>query len=475
MTDDGTSAVLELPVGSATEPAEMDLGYQVSLANFAGPLDLLLFLVRRAEVDIADIPIAQITDQFIALIHNAEEIDLDIAGDFILMAATLLEMKSRLVVPPEENAEENDNARDDELIDPRAGLVRQLLTYRRFKEATTILPQLEEAQEQRIGRRYHEIIPEDSDEIDGLDLTNCDVMQLYDCFEVLLVRINRLGPRTVINDDVPLEHKIHYVIDTMRGFGEHTMQQFFTQETGISGRIGIIMATLECTRQRFIEAKQLEQFGAVYLRFRSDEERNRAPESLPTENTEEQKKRRKRIPLVTWRAPVQETIFPVEDKGEKEDGDAEIIHDEEIIVESDEQRFVREIEETCHVDAVLTRTADLENSFAQFKITQAEQAKQAEIEKAQQAEAARVAAELKAQEIITAESDNSPAVETVVDIANEKPKRPRTKPARRTERPAKPREPVSDQFHGIISNAEEDDDFFDDPPLVGDDNSETTA
>jgi hypothetical protein len=136
---------------------------------------------------------------------------------------------------------------------------------------------------------------------------------------------------------------------------------------------------------------------------------------------------------------------------------------------------VREIEETCHVDAVLTRTADLENSFAQFKITQAEQAKQAEIEKAQQAEAARVAAELKAQEIITAESDNSPAVETVVDIANEKPKRPRTKPARRTERPAKPREPVSDQFHGIISNAEEDDDFFDDPPLVGDDNSETTA
>ena len=262
MPDDSDSAVLEVPIsGGETPPVsevgvgevvELDLGYQVTLDHFSGPMDLLLYLVRRSEVDIADIPIGYIADQFIEMLNATPDMDLDVAGDFILMAATLLELKSRLVVPPPETESDGSEERDDEIIDPRAGLVRQLLTYRRFKEATQLLPVLELEHEHRHERRFHEIIPEDAEEIEGLDLSNCDIGLLYESFETILVRINRLEPRTVINDDVPLEHKMNHLIDVMRASRESTMKKFFALETTISGRVGVVMATLECARQRFI-------------------------------------------------------------------------------------------------------------------------------------------------------------------------------------------------------------------------------
>ena len=155
---DSPHATLETPVATVLENgaaavAEIDLGYHVTLDSFSGPLDLLLFLVRRTEVDIADIPVATIADQFIAMLTATPDLDLDVAGDFILMAATLLELKSRLVVPPDEPTENTVENQDDDIIDPRSGLIRQLLAYRRFKEATQLLPGLEEAQHERLARR----------------------------------------------------------------------------------------------------------------------------------------------------------------------------------------------------------------------------------------------------------------------------------------------------------------------------------
>ena len=119
--------------------AELDLGYRVQLDAFSGPLDLLLYLVRRAEVDITEIPLVTIADQFLAAIGSWEAMDLDTAGDFILMASTLLEIKARLVMPPELLAEEEGEQDDEDPIDPRADLIRQLLAYRRVKEAVRLL------------------------------------------------------------------------------------------------------------------------------------------------------------------------------------------------------------------------------------------------------------------------------------------------------------------------------------------------
>lgn len=367
---DAPEATLEAPVAvspsdvAPAAPAELDLGYHVTLDSFSGPLDLLLFLVRRTEVDIADIPVSTIADQFVVMLKTTPDLDLDVAGDFILMAATLLELKSRLVMPTEEPKEgEEETQEEEDVFDPRAGLIRQLLVYRRFKEATQLLPELETLQLERIGRGLREIIPEDPEEVDGLDLENCDAGLLYETWEGVLVYLNRLGPRTVLNDDVPLEHKIHAMIDTMRASREAKLSWMFQQEKTTSGRVGVLMATLECARQRYVEALQHEQFGDVLLRYREDVDRTRTPE-LPPEPVEEPKKRRKRLPLVTWRAPERT------DKPEQQEIDLDTDDEEEAVVETDEQRFHRELEEACAVEAVLTRTSDIESSFTAFRTQQ---------------------------------------------------------------------------------------------------------
>ena len=284
-------------VSSVAAVGEIDLGYHVTLDRFSGPLDLLLFLVRRSEVDLADNPVATIVDQFVTMLSAMPILYLDIAGDFILMAATLLELKSWLVVPPDEPAENTAEYQTDNLVDSRSGLIRQLLAYRRFKEATQLMPGLEEAQYQRLARRLHEIIPDDPAELDGLDLENCNVGSLYETWEKVLISLSRHGPRTVLNDDVPLERKINALVDALRATREAKLSAMFAQETTISGRVGVLMATLECARQRLVEALQHEQFGDVLLRYREDQERAPIPGELPPELVEETKKRR-RLPLM---------------------------------------------------------------------------------------------------------------------------------------------------------------------------------
>src|SRR5437762_14196636 len=108
------------------------MDYQVDLDVFRGPLDLLLYLVKRQEVDICDIPIAQLTEQFLHYLGVLELIDVELAGDFLVMAATLMEIKSRMLLPRSDNPEEEES-------DPRLELVRQLLEYKKFKDAAAML------------------------------------------------------------------------------------------------------------------------------------------------------------------------------------------------------------------------------------------------------------------------------------------------------------------------------------------------
>ena len=108
--------------------------YRVNLEIFAGPLDLLLYLVRKEEVDIYDIPIAKITDQYLRYVEMLKSLDIDLAGDFLVMAATLMQIKSAMLLPKAEP----DQLGVEDLTDPRAELIRQLLEYKRFKDAITI-------------------------------------------------------------------------------------------------------------------------------------------------------------------------------------------------------------------------------------------------------------------------------------------------------------------------------------------------
>ncbi len=128
--------------------------YRVTLEHFEGPLDLLLFLIQRAEVDVYDIPIARITDQYLEFLDAMQALDLDIAGEFILMAATLMAIKSRLLLPTPVLDEEG------EIADPRAELVRQLVEYRRFRAASEHLGKLWEERRGIRGRGSAAALPE---------------------------------------------------------------------------------------------------------------------------------------------------------------------------------------------------------------------------------------------------------------------------------------------------------------------------
>lgn len=108
-------------------------GYQVHLPVFEGPLDLLLHLIRENKLDIYDIPIAEVTDQYLQYLYLVESLDLDVAGEFLVMAATLLEIKSKMLLPPDPILDDEDN-----LVDPRTELVERLIEYQRYKEAAEI-------------------------------------------------------------------------------------------------------------------------------------------------------------------------------------------------------------------------------------------------------------------------------------------------------------------------------------------------
>ena len=122
--------------------------YKVKLDSFAGPLDLLLYLVRKEEVDIYDIPIAHITEQYIQYVEMLKMLDIDLAGEFLVLAATLMEIKSVMLLPrPELEADEDADSQD-----PRAELVRQLLEYKKFKDAANLLQDAAEQRQQRFTR-----------------------------------------------------------------------------------------------------------------------------------------------------------------------------------------------------------------------------------------------------------------------------------------------------------------------------------
>ena len=124
------------------------MSYKVKLEVFEGPLDLLLYLIKKEELDIYDIPIAKITDQYLEYLELMKLLDLNIAGEFLVMAATLIHIKSKLLLPPDEV-----QAEDAEEADPRAELVKRLLEYKKFKEAASELSSMESRQNRPESRK----------------------------------------------------------------------------------------------------------------------------------------------------------------------------------------------------------------------------------------------------------------------------------------------------------------------------------
>ena len=237
--------------------------YKVDLDAYNGPLDLLLFLIRRSEVDIYDIPITQITEQYIAYMRVLEDLDPNLAGDFIVMAATLMEIKSRTLLPKPPVVEE-----DEEFIDPRMELVRQLLDYKRFKDAAATL---DDARAQRAERHERApVIPRMNDE--EVDLDDVQIWDLIAAFQKVLDATGaRNQQHEVLYDDTPIALHAADILDILgRHEGGQVFQTLFEGRTK-SQLIGLFLAVLELIRKNRIRAVQQGEFGDIQLQLLDDD------------------------------------------------------------------------------------------------------------------------------------------------------------------------------------------------------------
>ncbi|MFH1107585.1 MAG: segregation/condensation protein A [Planctomycetota bacterium] len=233
--------------------------YRVALDIYNGPLDLLLFLIRRDEIDIYDIPIARITQQYLQYVDLLNQLDPEIVSEFLVLAATLMEIKSRMLLPhpPQEQM-------DEEIVDPRLELVRQLLEYKTYKDAARSLE--EAAAERALRHERRPTLPEgDTDEI---PLENLDIWDLFEAFNRLLTQIGKTGGVHQVGvDDTPVALHAEDILDSIqRAGGTETFEEIFTGRSRAE-MIGLFLALLELIRQRRIRAIQDRPFGPILIRL----------------------------------------------------------------------------------------------------------------------------------------------------------------------------------------------------------------
>lgn len=248
----------------------MTTQYRVRLEAFEGPLDLLLHLIHRAEVDVQDIPVARITEQFLDSLGQIDRIDIELAGEFLLMAATLMEIKSRMLMPVPATGERAAGS-EGEAGDPRADLVRQLLDYKKYRDAGEALENRLRVWEQRYpaGHAGHGQDESVGSSVDDLELDDLELVDLVEAFEQIIsaVDLDRLGDHEIIDDDTPIELHAEDLMDRLRREGKVSgieLHRVFEGRTKVE-MIGLFLAMLELVRQRRVGVSQNEHGIMVTL------------------------------------------------------------------------------------------------------------------------------------------------------------------------------------------------------------------
>ncbi len=236
--------------------------YRVELDVYNGPLELLLYLIKKEEVDIHDIPISHITSQYLAHVEVIRRIDINLAGDFLVMAATLMEIKSRMLAPrPEAQPDGSDTSRVEDFMDPRKDLVEQLLAYKRFKDAAESLRRHSDTEAMRFPRAVRHSTGHAPLEIEDLDL-----FALIDAFNAIMASIGHSAyEHEVIYDDTPISLHQADIIDRLTREGPLTLQAMFVGRKSRSEMIGLFLAMLELIRLRQLAVEQPEPGADILL------------------------------------------------------------------------------------------------------------------------------------------------------------------------------------------------------------------
>lgn len=232
------------------------MDYQVKLETFQGPLDLLLYLVKRQEVDIFDIAIARVTDQFLDHLRVLELIDVEQAGEFLVMAATLMEIKSRLLLPRTEGTGEEE-------ADPRMELVKQLIEYKKFKDATVLLDAQAEQQLTRLPRQTLEPLHPTS--LAHQPLRAVDLWDLVSAFGRLMRETLALQPQQIVVDQTPMQVYMEAILEHLTREHRLPFSALFTPPYERSRLIGLFLAILELIKDQQIQVEQADCYGEIWV------------------------------------------------------------------------------------------------------------------------------------------------------------------------------------------------------------------
>lgn len=238
--------------------------YRVNLQSFAGPFDLLLFLIRKNEIDIYDIPISELIEQYLNYLDIIREIDLDNAAEFIVMAATLMQIKARLLLPGHKTG--SDDVIEDD--DPRADLVRQLLTYRQFREAAGDLENAENAQQSRYPRSYFpekKALMNTAPDTAEKYLKDVTLFDLLVAFQKAVADMPKITKHVVEKHDITIEEQEQFIRLQLRQKPSRTFMQLLK---GVKQRIVAVvtlLAILEMVRNGEIRIRQKSVFGQVQM------------------------------------------------------------------------------------------------------------------------------------------------------------------------------------------------------------------
>lgn len=237
------------------------MSYKVKLEIFEGPLDLLLYLVKQNHFEIATIPIADITDQYLRYMEIMQALDLEIAGEFLVMAATLMQIKSRSLLPPEtltpEEAEEPDPAQE---------LIARLLEYQRFKQAAELLSGLEK------GRLTQFTRPAAANGEEGPDLAPAEELVEASLFDLLTAFSQFMEggiPRDLVHeiakDEFTVEEKVKFLRELVEGCQRLNLNELFGKAASKVEVVATFLALLELIRQKAIAVRQSQVFGEIWI------------------------------------------------------------------------------------------------------------------------------------------------------------------------------------------------------------------
>lgn len=253
-----------------TESLIQTFDHSVQLPVFEGPLDLLLFLIRKNEVDIYDIPIQQVTHQYLAILRNMESMKIEIAGEFFVMAASLMYIKSRMLLPKDDQLKQPEEEEDEDGVDPRWELVQQLLEYKKFKEAAEQLNSMSIYASNLLAREWNA-----RDEAPAeRPLRPVDRIELWNVFNRVLRRLSeKIVVGQIHDESVTIADCMEEILVRLRSADSFRFTDLFANQQNLNPAyvVASFLALLELTRLKQLQLEQTDNFSDILCSKASDD------------------------------------------------------------------------------------------------------------------------------------------------------------------------------------------------------------